>query len=84
MNAKYYTISDMRKSYEQGKKQGIRLSIENIMAVITIKLQDKHGFTADQLHQLEAEVNGEFDEVLEDRITLDEILEARREEMEDV
>lgn len=83
MNCHIYRKHDIDKAYERGRKDGIRLSLDAIMSVVTIKLQDKHGMDKKELNQLEKEVNGEFAEVLEDRITLDEIIEQKELEIDD-
>lgn len=77
MNCRIYRKQDVDRAYQRGRKDGIRLSLDAIMSVITIKLQDKHGMSNEELNRLEKEVNGEFAEVLEDRITLDEIIEQK-------
>jgi len=81
MNAKIYNRSDILKSYNAGMKTGLRLSLDTVMNIVTLKLQDKHSFTVEQLKQLESEVNKEFDAVCENRVSLDEIAEAKREEI---
>lgn len=81
MKARIYRESDVRRAYESGKKTGIRLSIDCILSTVTLKLQDKHGMGAEELKRLEAEVNEDFEDVLAGGITLDEILEAKAEEI---
>lgn len=81
MKARIYRESDIRKAYENGKKDGIRKSIDSILSVVALKLQDKHGMNKEELHQLEKEVNEDFESVLSDRITLDEILETKEVEI---
>jgi len=81
MNAKIYTRSDILKSYNAGMKTGLRLSIDTVMDIVTLKLQDKHEWEPDDLKKLEKEINDEFNAVCENRVSLDEIAEAKREEI---
>lgn len=81
MNVKVFTRKDILKAFEQGKKEGIRLSLDAILSTVTLKLQDKHGMGKEELNRLESEVNADFEAVLADRITLDEIIEAKKEEI---
>lgn len=81
MKAKIYTQRDVVKAFENGKKAGVRQSLDAVLAVVTLKLQDKHGWTKEQLNQLGAEVNSDFESVLLGRLTLNEILEAKEQEV---
>jgi hypothetical protein len=83
MNCCIYRKQDIDKAYECGRKDGIRLSLDAILSTVTLKLQDKHNMPNEELNQLEKEVNGEFAEVLEDRITLDDIIEQKGLEIDD-
>lgn len=81
MNVKIFKQQDIMKAFEQGKKEGIRLSLDAILSTVTLKLQDKHGMDKEELNRLESEVNADFEAVLAGRITLDEIIEAKKEEI---
>ncbi|HVI42546.1 MAG TPA: hypothetical protein VM577_17975 [Anaerovoracaceae bacterium] len=82
MKPNVYSLKDIQKSYRQGKQAGIRLSLDAILSVVTLKLQDKHGMGAEELKRLEQEVNADFEDVLEDRVSLDEIIEAKEVELD--
>lgn len=81
MKSKIYNRTDILKSYNAGLKAGLRLSIDTVMDIVTLKLQDKHNFTIEQLKELEKEINADFDAVCSGRVSLDEIAEAVREEI---
>lgn len=81
MNVKIYNRTDILNSYNAGIKTGLRLSLDTVMDIVTLKLQDKHGFTVEQLKELESEVNADFNAVCSGRVSLDEIAEAKREEI---
>lgn len=81
MNVKIFKQQDVMKAFEQGKKEGIRLSLDAILSTVTLKLQDKHGMDKEELNRLESEVNADFEAVLADRITLNEIIEAKQQEI---
>ena len=82
MKAKVYTVKDILKAYENGKRAGIRLSIDSVLSVVTVKLQDKHGMTREELNRLCAEVNADFQDVLDDRVELGEIIETKHREID--
>lgn len=82
MKAKVYTVKDILKAYENGKRAGIRLSIDSVLSVVTIKLQDKHGMSQEELQRLSHEVNADFQDVLDGRVELKEIIDTKREEID--
>lgn len=82
MKARVYTVKDILKTYENGKKAGIRLSIDSVLSVVTVKLQDKHGMGQEELQRLSREVNADFQDVLDGRVELKEIIETKREEID--
>ena len=82
MKAKVYTVKDILKAYENGKRAGIRLSIDSVLSVVTVKLQDKHGMSKEELQRLSHEVNADFQDVLDGRVELKEIIETKRDEID--
>lgn len=82
MKTRIYREADIRKAYEAGRKAGVRLSLDSILSVVALKLQDRHGMGAEELRQLSREVNEDFQQVLDDRLTLAEIIEAKHEEID--
>lgn len=82
MKAKIYTVKDILKAYEAGRKAGVRLSLDSVLSAVTLKLQDRHGMTREELNRLCAEVNADFQDVLDDRVELGEIIEAKHDEVD--
>ena len=81
MNAGVYSRKDILDAYNAGQRTGIRQSLDRVMDIVTIVLQDHYGARPEELQQLETEVNEYFQAVLDGRVTLQEIAEVRREEI---
>lgn len=81
MKVKIYERKDIEKAYKKGYIDGVRQCIDDIMATVTICLQDRHGWKQEQLLQLEKEVNDLFNNVIEGRVDFNEIVEAKEEEI---
>jgi hypothetical protein len=82
VNAKIYRRKDINDAYNAGLKTGIRQSLDSVLSVVTIVLQDHYGAKPFELKQLETEVNSYFQEAIDGKITLQEITEAKREEID--
>lgn len=81
MKSNFHTRQQLDKAYRQGFKNGVRSCMEDILATVTLALQDKHGWNKEDLHVLETEVNGTFDSVIKGYVSFDEIYEAKIEEI---
>lgn len=81
MNIKILTVKDIEKAYRKGFKDGVSHCLDDVMAAITITLQDKHGWDKEQLLTLEKQVNELFDNVVDKRVSFDEIVEAKQDEI---
>lgn len=82
MKAGIYRRKDILDAYNAGLKTGIRQSLDSVLNVVTIVLQDHYGAKPDELKKLEAEVNGYFQEVIDGKVTLQEIAETKKEEID--
>jgi hypothetical protein len=81
MKVGIYTRKDINDAYNAGLKTGIRQSIDSVLDVITIILQDHYGATPEELQQLQNDVNGYFQSVIDGDVTLKEISETVKEEI---
>ena len=82
MKVGIYREADIRKAYEAGRKAGVRLSIESVLSVVTLKLQDRHGMGTEELRQLSHEVNEDFQQVLDGCVALADIIGTKHEEID--
>lgn len=84
MKAKIYTQSEVNKiktdEYNKGVKSSLRFTIAAMMAAFDIVLADKCGWKANDLCELNSIVDGQFESINQNYNTLDELIEACKEE----
>lgn len=83
MKVGIYNRKDVNDADNAGLKTGIRQSIDSVLDVITIILQDHYGAEPKELQQLQNDVNGYFQSVINGDVTLKEISETVKEEIKD-
>lgn len=84
MKIKIYDLKDIKKSYREGFEKGVQQCIDDVVAVVALCLTDKHGFTPEDIKRFEDEVNETFESVFQKRISLDDIADAKKEEIDSV
>jgi len=77
MKVEIYKRKDLEKAY----RKGIKESLETIMNVVEIVLSDKHEMSNNEIAEIDEEVNKYFNEIIDGRITINEIKETVREEI---
>lgn len=70
----------VKNAKEEGKKEGIRSTIENYSAAILLCLKDKFDFSTDQLVEATGYINDTFDSICQGYLTLDDIAATLKEE----
>lgn len=66
--------------YKKGYTDGIEFALDKYSAVVLLCLQDKFDFNPDQLQEAVVHINNNFDNILEGRISFDDVIQTLREE----
>lgn len=79
MKANFFRETDIKKAYRNGFTAGVRRSLDDILNVVTLVLQDKHGWNNQQLDELEKQVNYQFDSICRGYLDFNDVEQAREE-----